>query len=159
MKSIEQEKSWYDCVIRVLKEKREAMHYADIVDAIVKRKLRRNVGATPNQTVSVVLNTSIKKEDVKSPFVRIERGVYALSGKEASTVAEKEKVEEEALARTPSETAAEEEVAPIGAFGMYWRREMVKLVRHTRSIDGTAVRYFRSRGFRKPGRSVFATRS
>jgi len=126
MKSIEQEKSWYDCVIRVLKEKREAMHYADIADAIVKRKLRRNVGATPNQTVSVVLNTSIKKEDVKSPFVRIERGVYALSGKEASTVAEKEKVEEEALARTPSETAAEEEVAPIGAFGMYWRREMVK---------------------------------
>lgn len=117
------EKTWYDCIVQVLEDKGEAMHYTDIADTIVKRGLRSNVGATPNQTVSVVLNESIKKEGDKSPFTRVSKGVYGLSGKATSSAAEKKEVEEAALTE-PSES--EEEVLLVGAFGMYWRRDMVK---------------------------------
>jgi hypothetical protein len=114
--------TWYDAVLHVLKEKGEAMHYADIADAIVKEKLRDNVGATPNQTVSVVLNYSLKHEGAASPFVRVSRGIYGLSGRKGSSPSEQKEVEDAAL----TEPAADEEVPAIGAFGMYWRRDLVR---------------------------------
>lgn len=115
--------TWYDAVIQVLKENGGPMHYADIADSIVKRKLRENVGATPNQTVSVVLNYSLKHEGEASPFVRVSRGIYALSGREGTSPAEKQDVEEAALTGSQDE---EQELPAIGAFGMYWRRDLVK---------------------------------
>src|SRR5438552_8430847 len=90
--------TWYDAVLHVLKRKGEAMHYADIADAIVKEKLRDNVGATPNQTVSVVLNYSLKHEGTNSPFTRVSRGIYGLSGREGSPRSEQKEVEDAALA-------------------------------------------------------------
>jgi hypothetical protein len=114
--------TWYDAVLYVLKEKGEAMHYADIADAIVKQRLRDNVGATPNQTVSVVLNYSLKHEGAASPFVRISRGIYGLSGRKGSPLSEQKEVEDAAL----TEPAADEELPAIGAFGMYWRRDLVR---------------------------------
>src|SRR6266542_2598202 len=115
--------TWYDAVLHVLKAKGEPMHYADIADAIVKQNLRDNVGATPNQTVSVVLNYSLKHEGAASPFARISRGIYSLSGREDTSPSDKRDVEDAALAGA---AADEEEVPAIGAFGMYWRRELVK---------------------------------
>ncbi len=91
------EKTWYDCIVQVLQGKGEAMHYTDIADTIVKRKLRSNIGATLNQTVSVVLNASINKEGDKSPFKRVSVGVYALSGKVETSAKEKKEVEHAAL--------------------------------------------------------------
>ncbi len=116
------ERTWYDCIVKVLAEKGEAMRYADIADTIVKRPLRRNVGATPNQTVSHILSTSVKKQGTKSPFKWVSPGVYELSGAPGSSAAEKKEVEQSAL--RPAELA--DEIPSIGAFGMYWRRDMVK---------------------------------
>lgn len=116
-------KTWYDCIVHVLKSKGEAMHYTDIADTIVKEKLRTNVGATPNQTVSVVLNTSINKEREKSAFKRVSTGVYALSGSVETSAREKEDVEHTALTEP---AGSGEEIPLVGAFGMYWRRDIVK---------------------------------
>lgn len=116
------EKTWYDCIVQVLKAKSEAMHYADIANAIVKEKLRINVGASPNRTVNSILNTSIKQEAEKSAFKWVSPGYYGLSGKIEVSAKEKKDVEHAALVGP----VVADDVPLIGAFGMYWRRDTVK---------------------------------
>lgn len=58
---------WREAIIEVLKGKSEAMHYTDIAEEIRNRQLRTKLGATPPNTVNVVLSDSLKYEKETSP--------------------------------------------------------------------------------------------
>jgi hypothetical protein len=47
--------SWEDATIEVLKTAKGAMHYTDIAKAIVEQKLRSKIGATPAASVSTAI--------------------------------------------------------------------------------------------------------
>src|SRR5207245_5661696 len=70
--------SWREAIIEVLQSARKAMHYTDIAKEIADRELRTDVGATPANSVSVVIHDSLRKEGDKSPFVKVDKGQFIL---------------------------------------------------------------------------------
>jgi hypothetical protein len=111
------EMPWRDAIVTVLKASGSPMHYAEIAQAIIDNEYRVNVGATPAVTVAANLSESIRSEK-RSPFVKVERGVYALRdtsikpvGREA---AESDEAKEDAR-----------QMGLINAFGMFWDRSAV----------------------------------
>lgn len=107
--------NWRDSVLHVLRQKGEAMHYADIAEAIAEQELRSDFGATPAATVNSTISTSIQQEGDRSPFVRVDRGYYALRGLDNQARA----------AGTISEPEPAESTGLINAFGMFWARTNV----------------------------------
>ena len=65
--------SWKDAIVKVLQDSPEAMHYADIAEAIAKQNLRSDFGATPAATLNAVISISIQNEQSASPFIRVDR--------------------------------------------------------------------------------------
>jgi len=45
-------KSWMEAIIEVLNSSKKEMHYEEIAEEIIKRKLRNKVGATPASSVN-----------------------------------------------------------------------------------------------------------
>ena len=70
--------SWREAIERVLREAKQPLHYAAIAEEISLRGYYKTTGATPDATVSATITTSINDEGGRSPFVRVDRGVYAL---------------------------------------------------------------------------------
>ena len=102
---------WKEAIIKVLDGSDAPMHYADIAQAIIDNRYRVNdVGATPANTVSANLSASINKDKSKSPFVKVDRGMYTL--RNAKGVPVKKRIEESDEAE---ETARE--MGLINAFG------------------------------------------
>ena len=93
------------------------MQTADIAQTIIDNGYRVNVGATPAKTVAAYLSESINKEKSKSPFIKVDRGMYAL--RNAKSVPAKQRVEESDEAE---EAAREMGLIIINAFGMFWDR-------------------------------------
>lgn len=93
------------------------MHYSAISQAIIDQGYRKDVGATPSATVAANLSESLR-HDNPSPFIKVERGIYALA--QTVTTAEADTAE-------PVDEAAEdaEEMGLINAFGMFWGRDRV----------------------------------
>jgi HB1, ASXL, restriction endonuclease HTH domain len=98
------------------------MHYSDIADAIIARKLRSEVGATPVKTVAAVISLS------SSEFVRTGRGEYTLRAKQSDQSPGATNVDEPTPEQIEQEVEAvteEESAGIIQAFGMYWARTSV----------------------------------
>lgn len=98
------------------------MHYTDIAEAIIERKLRQKVGATPASTVAANITTDIKQFGDESDFVRVKRGEYMLRkhyniGDQSTS---------EPINDAISADEASKETGIIQAFGMYWRRNLVR---------------------------------
>jgi transcriptional regulator with XRE-family HTH domain len=111
---------WKESIIKVLGGSDAPMHYADIAQAIIDNGYRVNdVGATPAATVSANLSASINKDKSKSPFVKVDRGMYTL--RNATSVPVQKRIEESDEAE---ETARE--MGLINAFGMFWDRNRVQ---------------------------------
>jgi hypothetical protein len=110
---------WVDAIVQILRESKEPMHYADITEAIIDRKLRKDVGATPTYTVNANIAWSIKHEPEKTPFIRVGRGLYVLraSAQSGGPVS--------APDMPPPETGVEENAGIVRALGMFWRRDMI----------------------------------
>ena len=114
--------SWRDAIIKVLSEANGPLHYAEISGQILSRGYYKTDGATPADTVNSRINTSIKDDGDRSPFMRVGKGVYSLR----STTH---------VVMTPATTAAAEELpvdaeieasdSIIRSFGMYWQRDLV----------------------------------
>ena len=108
--------SWRDAVLRVLRANEGPMHYTEIANRIVELGLRQKVGATPAATVSRLLTDSINDKGTRSPYERVERGRYRLSGS--------------APARTPpsADTAHAEDASPqlLTSYGVFWNRDAVE---------------------------------
>jgi hypothetical protein len=113
------DKSWRDAIIEVLQTAGKAMHYTEISDEIIKRQLRKKVGATPASTVNVIIHESIKNEKEGSPFVKVARGEFVLKARTSQMTETSEG------AATATEEEKEETGGIIKAFGMFWRRDWV----------------------------------
>lgn len=113
------EKTWREAIIRVLKEAGTAMHYSDIAEAILTNGYYKPDGATPAATVNSQVSASIKADGVKSPYIRVSPGTFALRDvKETSNEPAPTSV------ATPSQ---DNDITGkfINAFGMYWQRDLV----------------------------------
>jgi hypothetical protein len=108
---------WRKAMVKALQDSGTPMHYAEIAQAIIDKEYRINVGATPAATVSANLSASIRK-DAKSPFIKVDRGLYALRDSKSQPVRQlvEESDEAEEIAR---------EMGLINAFGMFWSRDRV----------------------------------
>jgi len=69
------DKSWDELILQVLTEKGVAMHYNDIANEIVDRKLRSSINATPANTV----NSYLRGDKLKDKVTCIRRGFYILN--------------------------------------------------------------------------------
>ena len=116
---------WLAAIQQVLQQTGTAMHYTEIAQQIIDQKLRKDVGATPALTVVANLAWSLKHEPDKTPFERVDRGLYILrplqvnSGASPASVQAPPEAEQEAV---------EESAGIIQAFGMFWRRDLVEWV-------------------------------
>ncbi len=112
------ELSWHDSVVKVLTEAGRAMHYTDIAEQIVARRLRKTPIANPAQVVNYTITNDINNNGERSTFRRVGRGEYILASRVSGTNATSSKLNDE--------EAAAEEVGIIHAFGMFWRRHFVQ---------------------------------
>lgn len=107
---------WRDAIENVLRDNPDPMHYVDIARAILDGGYRTDVGATPAASVASVLSNALRSRR-RSPFVKVDRGVYALRERIASTHGSVE-------AEDQAERDAEQ-MGLINAFGMFWERDQV----------------------------------
>jgi len=109
---------WEKAVEVVLKKVSEPMHYKEIAEEIAARELRKNLGATPANTVNMVINKSLReKED--SPFLKLGRGLYSLRDFSKNN---------EEINSSSGNSERDDELAPSGllqSLGMYWRASEV----------------------------------
>lgn len=112
------ELTWRQAIEKVLSDAPGAMHYKDLTDKIIEDRLRSSLGATPAASVSVELNTALKKEGDKCPFQKIGRGLYVWKAKAGITQTPSIPVEE-------PEEDEEVQYEVISSFGMFWRRDAI----------------------------------
>ncbi|WP_299065895.1 HTH domain-containing protein [Accumulibacter sp.] len=110
--------SWRDAVIEILSNSPEAMHYADIAEAIADQGLRTDFGATPATSVNVTISYSLQNDGTNSPFIRVDRGRYWLRDLAQNQV-------QPAAAPNQPQASEPDETGLINAFGMYWARNNV----------------------------------
>jgi hypothetical protein len=114
---------WNDAIASVLRDAGGSLSRTEIAEAIITKKLRSNVGATPASTVVSRISTSLSDEGDQSPFVRVRRGEYALrSLVTALNTAATQVVEKE----------EEWRAGCIQALGMYWDRNLVRWTNSTK---------------------------
>lgn len=112
---------WFQAIIQVMKDAGKPMHYKEIAQTIIDRKLRTNVGATPTYTVNANITWYMKHRPDTAPFIRVDKGIYAL--REGSTVSGKSSLPEPPPDAEKEST--EESAGVIQAFGMFWQRNKV----------------------------------
>lgn len=110
--------TWKEAIITVLSESKAPMHYTEITDRILSRKLFTTSGATPTATVNAQITTSINSNPAASPFIALGQGFYFLRSKVGSPAPKAKK-------RQSSGKTAEIDYGVVRAFGMFWRRELV----------------------------------
>jgi hypothetical protein len=74
--NVENNLSWREAIIEVLKTSSKPMSSVEIVAAIKERGLRNVTGNTPEATVGAQIYSSIKKDGECSPFVQISPNVF-----------------------------------------------------------------------------------
>jgi hypothetical protein len=109
------ERTWDDAILTVLKEAGESLHYADIANRILERKLKTNIGATPAASVAATLSRAMNGEN--PPFQKLGKGLYSLR----QDLLPEPDLPPEVTAEVEDET----ETGALRAFGMYWSRDNV----------------------------------
>lgn len=122
---------WKEAITRVLDDAATAMHYADIAEAIVEQGLRKKVGATPASTVSANLTTEMRQLGENSAFVRTKTGEDMLRKHYGKDYLPEEN---DGIELQPAEEAPGKEAGIIQAFGMYWRRSLVRFSNNPRLL-------------------------
>lgn len=127
-------KSWRECIIEVLRQKKQALHFTEIAAFIVEERLKVTVGATPAKTVSAELSESVKN-DSESPFIKVARGTYGL--REVISAATSS-IDGE-LGVSDSDDPLDATLKLIPAFGMYWQRNLIDWQQSTPKIQGVQL--------------------
>lgn len=109
--------SWKAAIEKVLEASATPMNCSDIALEVGKKKYRSAdaLGATPANTVSTVINVSLKNDGEQSPFFRADRGLYYLK-MAGSLPSETEEDVNEAVSSV---------TGIINALGMFWERSKV----------------------------------
>ena len=111
----QKETPWKKAIVEVLEKSGVPMTRTEIAQAIVETGLRKNVGATPANTVVAYISQSLKNDGEKTPFVRVGRGEYALC-----SITDKQRP-----SAGSSEEGSETSNDGVRAFGVYWSRDFV----------------------------------
>jgi hypothetical protein len=141
------DRTWQSAIQIVLAASPTPLHYEEITKRIVTQKLRASLGATPASTVNANISNSIKWDGKSSPYLRVDKGVYALR-----TDAPGITVEAQNLAPDVSEsTDVEEQYEIVTSFGMYWRRNAIEWVATPKlwgmqQIGATPVDFYKQLG-------------
>ena len=116
--------SWIDAAEKVLNEEKKALHYNDITQLILNRKLRTSSGATPANTLNRDLNEDIKNLKEKSKFAKVGRGEFILRifvDDKTQLLGIVESFEKEKKQKEQNLEAGK----ILNAFGIYWDRSSV----------------------------------
>lgn len=123
-------KPWREAILRVLAEESRPLHYREISEFVLSRGYFSSKGARPDNLVYRHLTESIRDEREQSPFVRVDRGIFALKdlagGPKAhrygkQTPSRKHRVR--LLVDGSDEPESSESI--IRCLGMYWQRDLV----------------------------------
>lgn len=115
------DRTWKDAIEIVLAQSSAPMHYSDITAEVIRQGLKRILGATPDSSVNAHIASSIKHEGIDSPYIRVDKGVFALRD---SYKPPEIKAHVPAAGSNVNEDD-EKQYDLISAFGMFWRREAV----------------------------------
>jgi len=110
------EMTWREAIDHILASSETPLHYKEITERIITEKLRENLGAKPADHVRNNIAISFRHEGEKSPYLRIEKGVYTLRA--GSSVHQADIAQDE----------TEEQYEIVTSFGMFWRREAVEWI-------------------------------
>lgn len=111
------ELKWREAIEKVLSEEKKAVHYTEIATLIAERGYRKNLGATPWDTVAAQLSNEIRKYQEKSIFVKVDTGIFILR----KFLDNKENL----LQEVSQDESVEKQSQFINSFGIYWNRESV----------------------------------
>lgn len=114
---------WKDAISRVLNDENSALHYTEIAEAIAKKGYRTKLGATPQQTVNVYLNSDINQFGEESIFYRESRGYYRLRSKIEDNIIDETEISE--LQNIGTDLNFSKNLKIINSFGIYWKRDFV----------------------------------
>ena len=126
--------SWREAIERVLVEEARSLHYSEISELILSKGYYKTEGATPDATVNAQITSSIKYQGGKSPFLKVSRGTYTLSGAKPAGVSTAAASATIALPPATPKVLKEAQTAGvedeldesvIRCLGMYWQRDLV----------------------------------
>ncbi|PJZ49206.1 HTH domain-containing protein [Leptospira saintgironsiae] len=109
--------TWIEAIKQVLDANRQSMHYTEILDKIIERGLREEVGATPANTVYSSIYQDIRTKKKKSEFIKTDTGTFILR----KYIDSSSSVD----AESKDSNIEDESAGIIKAFGMFWRRDKV----------------------------------
>jgi len=114
------ELTWQDAIQKVLNKNPGGVHYTTLTEIILSEGIKKQMGATPSDTVNSIITSSIKKSANTSPYIRLSPGVYALKKNLSPDIIE------ELEATSINGIQTDEENSQLNhCFGMYWRRNAV----------------------------------
>ena len=116
--------SWREAIIEVLKSANKTLNPADIVAAIKERGFRQITGNTPEATVGAQIYTSMKRDGESSPFFQSAPNQFGF--KQPSKSAVDVQPPSEGTVSGDDEGEPNKNSGIIRAFGMYWRRDFVE---------------------------------
>lgn len=103
------------------------LHYTEISEQILSHGYYQTDGATPHATVNAQISASIKHDGDRSPFVRVNKGIFTLKTfldlPDTQTQTSSTKEKQKKLEVSPE--SEEESNAIIHCFGMYWQRDLI----------------------------------
>ena len=114
------EKTWRDAIRKVLSEADSPLHCNEISEKVLARGYYQTDGANPAAIVSTQIFNSIKNDGVKSPFVRVGRGTFALN--QSNELSLKVQTSTDQAIGT---VELDMDDSIIHSFGMYWQRDLV----------------------------------
>ncbi|MCI5158603.1 MAG: hypothetical protein D3906_09230 [Candidatus Electrothrix sp. AUS1_2] len=116
--------TWREAIDNILSSSPSPLHYKEITERIIAEGLRTNLGATPASTVNWYIGLSIREEKEQSPYIRVDRGIFAWKVRSPNMqVTDFEHSTEENTSED-----SEEQYVIITSFGMFWRREVVEWI-------------------------------
>src|SRR3954468_15835958 len=80
--------TFLEAALEILRKERRALHYKDITQRAMDRKLLTFVGRTPEVTMQTQLTAAVKKAP-GNPFVRVKPGIFGLLRYPEVTAAER----------------------------------------------------------------------
>src|SRR3954462_14310342 len=83
--------TFLEAALEILRKERRALHYKDITQRAMARKLLTFVGRTPEVTMQTQLTAAVKKAP-GNPFVRVKPGVFGLLRYPELTAEEREAI-------------------------------------------------------------------
>jgi len=119
-----QKMTWRQAIDTVLAESTTPLHYKDITERIISQGLRTDLGATPADTVSAQISSSIKHQGTTSVYIRVAKGTFALRTSKPDIAIVPAKLTPDVEESDDSE----EQYDVVSSFGMFWRREAIEWI-------------------------------